>query len=458
MLGIKEQIKEIIALGSYINACHKSRKAAFISAEIERRQEILQHEERFPRVKLGWLVLTFQIEKENETLIHQTHEAQEYTYLKITQYDTIAREFLRRGMQAVPGDEGHHPKSILDKQSLPKLIERQKSIILQQSLAFVTLRFLESYTHFDTPFSTDDVLAQAFGDYRQTMYQEAFCQFELIRLVERLAFLTQKKAAEEKNMTVNYRNIRYSIDPEIEFINKALSKIRPGDFNLQGTRDLFFELVNPSELTRENLVKNLSDALKTHGESNISPELLDVKVSGCNSDIKCRPVKVYFNEGFIPYMMQFATEIEQLERHVRDPLLSMGSKLVLTDDNKLLQLRAAVEEYKQSLPSIEAKEQRFFAKRSPKVLQERLHALTVLELCINLASTLTPGAMGVVVTLVNNINAHTPRWKELHPFKRSLDVMSLGVNAVVRHGLFKPHPSAVNLHGAIADTPSKGCT
>ena len=245
------------------------------------------------------------------------------------------------------------------------------------------------------------------------------------------------------------------MNPELEFISKILTHLSLGDFNLRGVRDLFFDLGDPADLSSKNIKDCLHEALREHGEKNIAPELLEIKVGGYNSDIKCRPVKLYLNDAFIAHMMQLAKEIEQLHHDVGTPLSPIPRDPMSTEDKKLLQLREAAADYKLSLPAIEAKEQRFFAKRSEQVLERRRHALAMLEAYLHGTSIVTPGIMQVVGVLITDIKTHTPQWKELHLFRQGLDVVSFGVHAVIRYGLFKPHQSAVNLHDAILEKQSK---
>ena len=120
-------------LGVYLNQCHKSRREVFVKAEIQRRQELIHHEERFPQLKLGWLLLNYQMVQEDEKFAHQSEEDREYTALKIAKYTLLAREFFHRTELGKSGDVEHQQKMFSDKHFLLKQIERQKRIILSQA-------------------------------------------------------------------------------------------------------------------------------------------------------------------------------------------------------------------------------------------------------------------------------------------------------------------------------------
>ena len=108
-----------------------------------------------------------------------------------------------------------------------------------------------------------------------------------------------------------------------------------------------------------------------------------------------------------------------------------------TEDKKLQALRDIVTKYRNVLDNIEQEEKTTYTARSEEQLKHRRRALCTLEQRIGKEATLTPEMRSQVKMLVDEIIVNKPHWKELPLIDKILDIISLGLHALIRHSQFK---------------------
>lgn len=434
-----DQLKKIVALGDYVNQCPRSCRAAVINAALENSKYGLRDQQPRAEIKLRWLAFNLKVEQEKP--LHR-----KYKYIEsVTKCERL---FEADDLQQLKD-------AIREKKQLPVLRQQQEELIFNECLLRATAEYLTNYTNEDKTFSAEDILAQATKLYKQRMYREALYQFEVLCLIERYDFLMNKKESDQRSLVDNFMTISYEIDPEIQFIKTKLASDNLLNFKLHGTDELACHLDDLSQLSLKNLKDKLDEFMQSHATNNIDPDVLKQTGEFKNNQIKLRKISLYFDNKdlskIVDHMSQAISTVEQFSQHLQLPPPTKHYAVVATKDKALIALREAVDIYKKNLTEIENNEHKTFANRDPNLLNRRKQALATLETCMNQDDTLTTQMKAVTIACITEIKANKPAWVELSLLDKILDIISLGLHALVRFNTFKEHTAAINLQKNIED-------
>lgn len=408
---LQQQLNKLMTLQVYLNGCPTSCLSHIVQAELAHIN--LDEYEAHPQIELRHALLQQEIERSDGLCIDEDCRCINYL-------NTAIRP---EGPQL----------------SIKHLNEWIYSQCLSKAISTHLLSL--SATH---PFSSDTVLEIAARDYKNIIYREALYFFEIQSLSDLHQTLSEKKKDFDRLMQLYVNN---TLVPEIMFIETKLgitdpkksakkeqSKINLVDFKLQGTNSLFNYLGNLYELSLKNLKEVYDSFIKDEGKNCIDKDL-DV-------DDRSDPINnVKFFRNLPEYLSKYIQNTESILNNVKSikPKHIEHLPPCKTQSIKLKALRATVIEYKNELIAIEANETRTYINRNTNLIERRKQALATMEQCINQESTLTPQIKEAIITLVTEIKANKPHWKELPLLDKILDILSLGLNALIRYNTFKEH-------------------
>ena len=435
MPAITAQIQQITELSDTISQCPESCLKTLLAIELHDNYEALEVTKsslNYSIMALRWLKLTQHIQQEHTQSTNKLVKSLAVLERLKPQIDDYIQQY-----QPV----------MLTQDVLNTEIKKQQELIFSQVLANATIRRLKQFDRLNNPFSTNDVLKQAFLDYKQLMYYEALFQFETTCLIERYDYLMNRLDSENKDLIHGLMTITFQIRPELLFICTKLNTSNQIDLKLQGTRDLRCSLDDLSELTHGNVVTRVQSALDDVGSSNIDNALQSTNVH--QNNIKVRQTSLYLNNKkyttVFDRLSQEIDVVEQLEKDILSNIQPTKHMAAKTTDVDLVALRSIISIYENNLLDIEITERITFKERDETLVNNRKKALTTLEACINKEETLTPGLRTIIGTLVTEIKANRPQWKELSLIDKILDIITFGLHALIRLSTFSVHKSVIQL-------------
>lgn len=455
-MSLEHELTELVALVQYLDEAPEGLREALYKDEEALRQKRVNTEVQhpFPLIELRWLKYHLELALQPQLISSTKHETmlrdrmQNYVD-SIVMCSSLIKRFTQENasIQANPD-------------ALEAKIKEQQERIFQHYLNKAIEQYLLTggkLLSSDPQSTTEKILAQALASYKEAMDRETLYFFETKNLIERHGLLEEKKEAGKRNLVIEHHTLTFETDPELRFIKSKLKK-EGSDlfyFKLQGTTLLFNNLEYPSYSTSLELNQRLDDFFKEHGDQNIDPDILTLE----DSNIHLRKIRLYFASESI------CTVRDELNKALKNflafkatlqlPNPSIEPIVLKTEDKKLQSLRDIVTKYRNVLDNIEQEEKTTYTERSEEQLKHRRQALCTLEQRIGKETTLTPEMRSQVKMLVDEIIVNKPHWKELPLIDKILDIISLGLHALIRHSQFKAFKEVRSLEELSQVTPKK---
>ena len=424
----------LVELGCFINKCPQGSRNLVLADELLQCRG-LDVGHPYSDIELKWL--NFQLKILDE--VEENNRWSKYL-LAAQSCERIIADFVTE-----------HRDQLTNLSSIESRIKQQQQLIFNQCLLGATIRHLEQCTLGELVVP-EAIWIDATGHYKSLMYRGALFEFEIICLIERYDVLMKKNKNESKNLVYGLMTINFEIEPELMFITKKLGMGNLVDFKLDGTNILLCSLDNLKELSQEILQKKLMYFFEEEGEKNIDSFLFKCSVSGMNN-IKCRSNTLYFANTKLTtvfsYMSQTITKVEDFLKTVSFPSTNRQTPVKRSENPALNQLREVVSSYQACLSVIEKNERSIFVNRNHDLVCRRRDALDTLSQYINRVDRLTPEAKDVVRSLMIEIQASRPQWRERSFIDKILDIISLGLRPLYRYVTFKESPIEVSLTDVI---------
>lgn len=440
------RLKQVVAIANYINQCPECCLKTLVQSELDDgclNQPIEPEGLRSDILTLRWLKIT---QKLSSNLTMST--------LCISQY-------IRTRLRIEPliykyAEEHRH--------LLNNLIPLEHEVLKKQDEIFANLLYLTMHKQIKkiglvkSTISVSDIINDAVALYKKHMYQEAIYEFETICIIERYDYLQIKKTQNDQDILNGFMTTNFSIIPEMAFLEAKLNTHNLIDFKMEGVQEFVYSLDSLSDLTSGRLSQQLSDAMSTVKDLNIDRDLL-VTNPGKNN-IKVRETSLYLNPKKLTtiynHMEQEVSRTEQFEDEIRQKIAQteMPEQFEIVQ-SELTPLRDIIKKYKHDLIQIEEIERLQYKQRSGVHLANRRQALNTLETATNRTNELTVGLRHLVGVLIDEIKANKPHWSELSLLDKILDIITLGIHALVRLSTFNEHKSSIELHQTI-DPSLKG--
>jgi hypothetical protein len=450
MIYIQNQLLNLFALPYYINDCPKSCQKTILAEEIGYRTRLKNAEKpSYSDIALRWLIFQCKARKEKDPT-----RIKEYTSA-FCQCASFKVDFIKNfaiKYQLEVEEEIENENKIINEEKLNQLIPQQQEAIFSKCLSEQTLHYLNCMGQGKEKleFSVEDIINATILDYKNKLYREALLQFEIISLIERYAFLLNKRERAKFDRGWEMMTMSTSVFPELGFVQKKLDISNLEDFRLESMRKLFFHLgglTDLGKLTKEGFLDGFDKFISTKGQENIDPDI------GQEDFIGERQINYYFNSKkrefttLSNYMSEFIETTDQfiktVKKHIHNP--SIFDATLTTEDRGLLELRKTVSAYRMYLGEIEQKERKAYVNRHDEALSNRRLALLTLERCIHRVDSVRAETKQAVKTLVFNIKENKPRWSELSFIDKILDIVTLGMRVVYRYVKFEQNESATRL-------------
>lgn len=339
---------------------------------------------------------------------------------------------------------------------LDELINEQLDQLLYLSVSSYISGTLEGLVTQKNPtFSAEKVLAEALLTYKLKLIDDIVQQFNLIRLIE----LQAQNIHSDKVVKEIEQLIKEAQDKQL-----SLSTIQQLHGKLRDLIWLDNEITEPDK----PLVVSMKEAIANHitncepsEERHLSSELGFQATTSLNKNItKTSLTKDFFESDrhtklefclsnvFQCVMMQRRSIIEKLKRQgllTDRPLQSAGTDEIKplkfnnpnTQDSALQALGKAVEEYDQMLSDHQTEEAKSYPNRDDQHVKNRQKAVRTLLRSVNRADELTAPLKYLGFMLIQEIKANKPTWKERSLIIKIVDILFLGIPALLRNTFFK---------------------
>ena len=440
------RLKQVVALANYINQCPERCLKTLVQCELDDgclNQPIKPEGLPSTFLTLRWLKLT-QILSSNQTMSPDCISKYIQTRLRI---EPLICKYAEE-----------HRHLLNDPISLDHEVLKKQDEIFANLLYLTMHKQIKKIGVVKSIISVSYIMNEAIALYKKHMYREAIYEFETICIIERYDYLQIKKTQNDRDILNGFMTTNFSIIPEMAFLEAKLNTHNLIDFKMEGVQEFVYSLDSLSDLTSERLSQQLSDAMSTVKDLNIDRDLL-VTHPG-NNNIKVRETSLYLNPKKLTtiysHMEQEVSKTERFENDIRQKIAQTEMpKEFETVQSELTPLRDIIKKYKQALIQIEKMERLQYKQRSGVHLANRRKALNTLETATNRTNELTVGLRHLVGVLIDDIKANKPHWSELSLLDKILDIITLGIHALVRLSAFNEHKSSIELHQTI-DSPVKG--
>lgn len=307
----------------------------------------------------------------------------------------------------------------------------------------------------NTSFSAKDKLADALRTYQLVLMDAILQQFNIIRLIELRSQNKQSKLI-------------------VGTVGQLIEKAQHNQLSLPGIEQLRHELMDLIMLDQEISEPNpsLADSLKDPIENFITnttdtadrdyhSELGFQATNSFNAAVTKAPLikELYksdrhttlefgLSKVFQYVMGQRLSISEKLKRQgplTDTPLQSTGTDEIKplkfdnpnTKDSALQALGKAVEEYDQMLSKNQTEEDKSYPNRDDQHVKNRQKAVRTLLRSVNRADELTAPLKYLGFLLIQEIKANKPTWKERSLIIKIVDILFLGIPALLRNTFFK---------------------
>ena len=409
MNELDKQLQYLKTLEAHLTYCPASCYSAIAQTESEHlaKSPALQHEE-----------LNAGIVLRHARLVEYQKE-QAAKPLKPTDQDVITTDALliseiNKCTDCLGGAAAKPPLSVKDTEEL----------IFNQCLAKAIRRSL-SVPDFGS-FSSEKILKNAIEDYKRIIYKEELHFLEIDKL---LSIHQKTNTTPNTEKRAGVRADLYLLDQAhnpTTLIGKKFgvkTNITIDNFKLTDTNHLYNALDEMFSDPEPSLEK-IKSAIGTFLENNEN-----------NDDLFKMVKRNIFFENMSNDLNQC---IERTNGFISNINNSFNQVVVHaqpkeTNDPQLQSLRNTVKNYIEVLNDIDKAEKKTYTNRNQNLLYNRRQAIETLERCINQETQLTPSVRTAVTALVTEVNNNKPHWKELPMLHKILDILSLGLTALIRN-------------------------